>query len=276
MPKETPNHKLRYPEKGDPDTLAAYWQHLAEDTERELDAIGLDQLVIPGSSDGKLVVVKDGGAVLAAMSGDATFDEDGVLQLGSKVVGTNELGDKAVTGAKVDDGTLGDGKLTSPNNATWKELMAATGVTTSSTQVRNTKLTICEVKAEGRVLNAISASGVQPALVHIVPAGLAVAGKETELRLRSRLFSTLGSTAGEPTVEIALRKLEGKAIGAAVTGSGRTFKIAPASFEGVLGSGSAEFDIPAEGFYVVTISTDAEAKTAGNLGLSWELDYRNV
>lgn len=74
-------------------------------------AIDLSQLAVPGGSDGKLVIVKDGAAAYKAMSGDGTIDEDGVFQLGSKVVGTNELGDKAVTGAKVDDETIALAKL---------------------------------------------------------------------------------------------------------------------------------------------------------------------
>lgn len=55
MPKETTNHKLRYPEKGDPDTLAAYWQHLAEDTERELNAIKQPTVDLVSATEGLIL-----------------------------------------------------------------------------------------------------------------------------------------------------------------------------------------------------------------------------
>lgn len=48
-------HKIRYPEPKDPDTLALYWQHQAEDLERELEAIKPKQIV-PGSK-GQLLLV---------------------------------------------------------------------------------------------------------------------------------------------------------------------------------------------------------------------------
>jgi hypothetical protein len=104
--KATASHAIPYPEKTDDANVPSDMQAMAEKVDSELDAIDLSQLAVPGSSDGKLVIVKDGAAAYKAMSGDGTIDEDGNFQLGSKVVGTGELGDKAVTTAKVDDGAV--------------------------------------------------------------------------------------------------------------------------------------------------------------------------
>lgn len=111
MPENTVPFNIEKPLVGDVANIETA-THPALDRINELfGAINLSQLVVPGSSDGKLLIVKDGAAAYKAMSGDGTIDEDGNFQLGSKVVGTSELGDKAVTGAKVDDETITLGKL---------------------------------------------------------------------------------------------------------------------------------------------------------------------
>jgi Phage Tail Collar Domain len=74
-------------------------------------AIDLSQLVVPGSSDGKILIVKDGAAAYKAMSGDGTIDEDGVFQIGAGAVGTPELASKAATTAKIDDGAITEANL---------------------------------------------------------------------------------------------------------------------------------------------------------------------
>jgi len=108
---ETPTLKLPYPQGSDDNFPPADFQALAEAVEEQLLDVPLSQIAVPGGSDGKLVIVKDGAAAFAAMSGDGMIDEDGVFQLGSKVVGTSELGDKAVTTGKVDDKAITLGKL---------------------------------------------------------------------------------------------------------------------------------------------------------------------
>jgi hypothetical protein len=61
------------------------------------------QLLLPSGtkSDGRLVIVNSGAPAYKAMSGDATIDKEGSLQLGAGVVGSNELAAKAVTLAKL-------------------------------------------------------------------------------------------------------------------------------------------------------------------------------
>lgn len=78
-----------------------------------LGAVGLGQLVVPGGTgdDGKIVIVNDGAAAYRAMKGDATIAEDGTLQLGAGVVGTNELAAKAATTAKIDDEAITPDKI---------------------------------------------------------------------------------------------------------------------------------------------------------------------
>lgn len=102
---ETPKHNLRYPVPTDPDTIALYYQHLAEDVERELDAITLTQLA-PGTAGELIIVDGTGAATYKAMKGDGTIDDGGNFQLGDSVVGTAELADKAVTAAKIDNASV--------------------------------------------------------------------------------------------------------------------------------------------------------------------------
>lgn len=109
---KTPDFEIPYYLDGDaPPNMATVTKAMADRLEALHGAIDLSQLVVPGSSDGKLVIVKDGAAAFIAMKGDGTIDEEGNLQLGSKVVGTNELGDKAVSTAKVDDKAVTEAKL---------------------------------------------------------------------------------------------------------------------------------------------------------------------
>lgn len=99
--KETTNHKLRYPETKDPDTLALYWENLAKDTERELDAI--DPKQITGGSAGKIIIAKSTGAgVYAALKGDATLAEDGTLSIGTKKIDRSKLADPVLQTGAVD------------------------------------------------------------------------------------------------------------------------------------------------------------------------------
>src|SRR5690349_13617822 len=86
-----------------PPNMATVTKAIADRLELLLAAVDLSQLVVPAVSDGKLLIVKDGAAAYKAMSGDGTIDEDGNFQLGAGVVGTNEVGAKAITPAKVDD-----------------------------------------------------------------------------------------------------------------------------------------------------------------------------
>lgn len=119
MPENTADFDIPKPVDGDsPPSLEASVGPAFDRIDELFGAIDLSQLVVPGSSDGKLVVVKDGAAAYKAMSGDGTIDEDGVFQLGAGVVGATELGAKAVTAAKVDDAAIteakhGDGSATS-------------------------------------------------------------------------------------------------------------------------------------------------------------------
>jgi hypothetical protein len=106
--KETPNHKLRYPETTDPNAYVSDLTNLAKDTERELDAVDLSQLVVPGGTedDGKLVIVKDGAAAYRAMSGDVSINKDGVTQIGNNKLATGMYQDGSVATAKVADAAI--------------------------------------------------------------------------------------------------------------------------------------------------------------------------
>ncbi len=103
-------HFLPYPEADDNNNVPADMKALAEKVDSELDAIAPGQLV--GGAAGKLLICGSTGAgAFKAMSGDATIDKEGNLQLGAGVVDTATLADKAVTTAKVDDGAVTSAKL---------------------------------------------------------------------------------------------------------------------------------------------------------------------
>lgn len=109
---ETPNHKLRYPQGEDPAKHALYYENLAKDTERELDAIAPGQIV--GGSAGQLLVVQNtGGAAFKALSGDVTISEAGVATIGTGKVTADKLGGSSVETGKVKDGAVTAGKLAS-------------------------------------------------------------------------------------------------------------------------------------------------------------------
>jgi hypothetical protein len=94
--KETTNHKLRYPEPKDPDTLAAYWESLAKDTERELDAIAPKQ--ITGAAKKQLLIANSSGVVTAVTaSGDVTNDDAGVFTIGNEKVESKHVKDGTLT-----------------------------------------------------------------------------------------------------------------------------------------------------------------------------------
>lgn len=102
--KETPNHKLRYPETTDPNAYVSDLTNLAEDTERELDAIDPSQLVVPGGAEdvSKLLIVQNtGAAAFKAMSGDVSINEDGVTAIGNSKLATVMYQDGSVTPAKL-------------------------------------------------------------------------------------------------------------------------------------------------------------------------------
>lgn len=118
MPETTP-HKIRYPEGKDPAKVQEYLQHLAEDVNRELDAIALSQL-LHGTS-GQLIVVQGTGAVAyKALKGDATLAADGTLTVGPGAIGTSKLADSAATTAKIAEGAITRAKMAAGLGAlTW-------------------------------------------------------------------------------------------------------------------------------------------------------------
>jgi hypothetical protein len=137
-------HEIPYAIEADsPASAEEATKPMAERVHERLDAIDLSQLVVPGSSDGKIVIVKDGAAAYKAMSGDATIDEDGKLAIGGKKivtemlvdlgVTTGKIANKAITLAKLaealglTEGYFADGAVTSRKLKPTRGLIQATG-----------------------------------------------------------------------------------------------------------------------------------------------------
>ncbi|HEY6731910.1 MAG TPA: hypothetical protein VI039_12920 [Solirubrobacterales bacterium] len=231
------------------------------------------------------------------MVGDATIDEEGSLQLGSKVVGTSELGDKAVTTAKLDDDSVGsaaiapgavgasevanasltDAELESPNNGVWKTIAQAQGMVTGGLALgdyifTNTGL----LKSEGTAVNqSIPFIGWRPADV-------AVAGKTTKMRVNGQI--AVNGTAPTTSFELELSAFsiplgsgatEIKLSKGSVVISGATFA-APGSRTQTQAVGS-EKDVPVEGIYVPTIRLLASTPAGASFCVvSWQLQIRHV
>lgn len=140
MPENTADFDIPKPIQGDTANLENSVGPAFDKIDELFGVVDLSQLAVPGSSDGKLIIVKDGAAAYKAMSGDGTIDEEGNFQLGSKVVGTTELGDKAVTTAKVDDKAMTLAKLAEALGLT-EGYFADSAVTS-----RKAKLTMGQVK----------------------------------------------------------------------------------------------------------------------------------
>lgn len=76
-------------------------QALADRVDNRLDNIAPGQ--ITGVAAGRLLIANGSGVVTGvALSGDATINSAGVLEIGAAKVGAIELADQAVTTAKVD------------------------------------------------------------------------------------------------------------------------------------------------------------------------------
>ena len=84
-----------------PPDMAAGTKAIADRVHARLGAVDLSQLVAGTENNGKLVVVNSGAAAYKAMSGDVTMDSAGVATIGAKKVTTAKLNDAAVTDAKL-------------------------------------------------------------------------------------------------------------------------------------------------------------------------------
>lgn len=128
--KETTNHKIRYPEPKDPDTLAAYWENQAKDVERELDAIDPKQIV--GGSAGKLLIAKSTGAgAYTAMKGDATLAEDGTVTIANDAINAAKIAENAVGSSEIAAGAAGESEL-ADKAVTSRKTKLSSGVVTAS------------------------------------------------------------------------------------------------------------------------------------------------
>ena len=126
------------------------------------------QLAVPaGVGDaGKFIVVDGtGAAAYKAMTGDVSLGPTGATQIGNNKIVTAMLQNLSVTGAKVDNATLADGKLVSPNNSMRKVLAAIDspfgGVASGSTYFFSTS----GVPKSGAALNVNT-----PKSIRLVPA----------------------------------------------------------------------------------------------------------
>ena len=248
-----------------PPDMAAGTKAIADRVHARLGAVDLSQLVAGTENNGKLVVVSSGAAAYKAMSGDVTMDSAGVTTIGAKKVTTAKLGDAAVT----------DAKLASPNNSAYRTIYATTGhVSTGgiSGLIDPEVRFLAENAGGGAHLEPIGTFAA-PHGVFLVPGDYAVAGLAAKLRLRWQLMG-FSITVVEPPVVVTagLWFVPGFS---PLTGSTSTITFNSTSPAGTFNStGSADFTMPEEGFYVVGVKSNVGS--VKGCTFSWQLLARNV
>jgi hypothetical protein len=228
-----------------PPNMATVTKAMADRLHARLNAVDLSQLVVPGSSDGKLVIVKDGVAAYKAMSGDGTIDEDGNFQLGSKVVGTSELADKGVT----------DPKLASPNSGVYRHLLqVSSGGNFNSGAGTVYVLGYKELVASG-------GSFFNAAVIPFNNDNYEVAGKTQKLRLVVAIATNGTKPASKFTFSLRSLASSGGAGAFALTAgeavAGSSVEINEPAANQITRAEGTDFAVPADGSYGICVSTSA-------------------
>ncbi len=164
-----------------------------------------------------------------------------------------------------------DAKLASPNNSTYKTLLA-----THSPQMSS------ERGAATYILENLSVSGVQATvgILYLAAADYAVAGLTTKLRLRAQVATNAIAPTTTHTVGLYPVTVAGGidattvTLGTVVSGSTVVFAAPPAST--VTQGNSGDLTIPADGAYVLGVVNNAAPTTNAALFFSAQLQVRNV
>lgn len=180
--KETTNHKIRYPEPKDPDTLAAYWENQANDVERELDKIDPKQII--GGSAGKLIIAKSTGAgAFTAMKGDATLAEDGTLTIANDAITAAKIAESAVGASEIAANAVGASEIAA--GAVEESELADKAVTS-----RKAKLTAGLLRATSELKCTTSFQDVPGVSLEITPA------VESLLKVTIAVYAMTSTTGG--------------------------------------------------------------------------------
>jgi hypothetical protein len=217
-------------------------------------------------TSGKGVQIPTAG--IANLAVDAT-------KLADNSVTNNKVPVDTLSGDRLQNATLPDTKLASPNSGVWQTLVQATGFMASLTSGVVYGFT-------GNGVPVASGTSATSAMLLFpwVASHYAVASKTTKLRIIGTVASNVASP-GSANLTLALAPVSSNAgtagnlsvtLGAAVTGSGATVA-APASSSRVSMIGT-DFSVPADGIYALTVSASALVNAA--LGFNTVLQVRHV
>ncbi len=106
----TANHQIPTPETTELATIPAHMKAMADKVDSELDRIGLNQMI--GVDPGKVLIANSSGVVTPrSITGHATVNDAGVLELTQNAVDTAEIKDLAVTTSKIGNGAVTRSKM---------------------------------------------------------------------------------------------------------------------------------------------------------------------
>ncbi|MGH2964391.1 MAG: hypothetical protein ACRDMH_03285 [Solirubrobacterales bacterium] len=265
-----------------------------------LAAAGLANIAhnkLANATAGKLLIANAGGVITAtAMSGDVTNDSAGVTAIGAgKVTSTHILdgtivnadinGSAAINGLKLASGSVTDGQLTSPNNATYATLLTTAGVLSggpsANTYLLGSAGAASRMWGSGEAITVnTTPSPTGPDSIRFVSSDHAVNGLTTKLLVRVEVAVNATAPAINYTAGLyPLTVAGGSGIlnftaGTVVTGSTAAVNAPGASGTSVNNSG--DFDVPSAGQYGIAVVTSGAMAANSAVLVSAQLLRRNV
>ncbi len=287
---ETAKFKLPYFKPGDsPPDMAAVTKAISERVEAVL-AKGGDVSI---AADGTVTIgngVVDAARIAGALKGGAAAGTEALRALGTTATTAAAGNDSrlsnervptanSVNSSKVEDGSLIDSDLASPNNAAYRTLFQAaqllqTDLAAGTYWLQNYPGNIAPSGSEGGI------GPSSPGFFHFDDADYAVAGKTQKLRLRAQILTNATKPTLKFTVGLYPITVAGGAdtlkvtLGTVVPGSTVEFN-EPAASTPSAGS-SGDFTIPADGAYVLGVVTSATLTNNAVALMSGLLQTRSV
>jgi hypothetical protein len=218
-------------------------------------------------SSGKGVQIPTAGIVNSAI--DAT-------KLADDAVTANKIPTNSIAGSKLLNNGVSDTKLASPNNGVYRTLHQAQGMA-----VNLVGGSTYPFAADGSIPVGATFT-VAPLVFPLVAAHYAVAGKTTKLRV----LGVIGTNTVAPTSTLTLGLSSLTAVGgasgsftptlAAQLAGSTVATAAPAASTRVTLVGT-DFDLPADGYYALTIRCTVASQAAGSLAMAMAtLQVRHV
>lgn len=208
-------------------------------------------------------------------SGDVTNTAAGVFTIGAGKVTQSKLAAEAVNSSKIEDGTVTDADLASPNNSFYRTLLAA------SQKIASAGLNLYLIaNTSGAVINLENLGSAAPPYIYFASADYAVAGKTQKLRVRAQVAVNATKPASKLTVGLYPFTVAGGAseiklsLGTVVPGSTVAFNEPAAST--VSQGSSGDFSIPSDGAYLLGFENSTNFAANSSVLVGVQLQARSV